>query len=109
MAPVIWYALRDLKNHYAAGEFFKNAAIQTMYVSFFAACVAVLVGVIGYAIGTADAPEVMSVEGITPGQLAVNSVFQLLIGVVIGNTLGFIFMQGMKTDVVADEFVEKND
>lgn len=107
MLPVFWYALRDLKNHYAAGEFFKNAAILSMYISVFAGLVTVLIGVIGYAIGTGDAPEVMSVEGINPGQLMANSVFQLVIGIVIGNTIGFILMQGMKTDVPADEFIEK--
>ena len=109
MTPVIWYALRDLKAHIAGGEFYKNAAILSMYLAFFAAITTVVIGVIGYAVGTGNAPEVASVEGISPFQLAVNSVFQVFVGVVIGNTIAFIFMQGMKTDITADEFVEKND
>jgi len=107
LAPVLWVALRSLKAHYAAGEFYKNAAIFSMYISFFAAVVTVLIGVIAYGVSQTDAPESMSVEGFGFMQLLVNSVFQIVVGVVLGNLIAFIFMQGMKTDVVADEFVEK--
>jgi len=107
MTPVIWYALRELKNHFAAGEFYKNAAIFSMYISFFAGLTTIVLTLIGFVIGGADDGGAMSVDGINPGQLMANSFFQLVVGIVIGNVIGFIFMQGMKTDVPADEFIEK--
>ncbi len=108
LAPVMWFALRDLRNHYAAGEFYKNAAIYSMYISFIAAVTTVVVSLFAYLISSVGVPEVASVKGINFLQLMANSVFQLFIGLVIGNLIAFIFMQGMKTDVVADEFVEEN-
>ena len=102
MAPVIWYALREYHRDYAAaGEFFKNAAILTMYISAVAGVISGIMSMVG--------SEIMSVEGADVFQLAVNAFFQIVIGVVIGNTIGFILMQGMKTDAPADEFVEVND
>lgn len=110
MAPVIYLGLRELKGHMAAGEFYKNAALMGLFMSAAAGVVTVLISVFTYAaFAGGEATEVASIQGISFGQLLANGVFQVVIALVIGQTIAFIFMQGMKSDVQSDEFVEKQE
>lgn len=110
MTPFIYLGLRELKGHMAAGEFYKNAALMGFVLSAAAGVVTVLIAVFTYALfAGGDAPEVASIEGINLGMLLANGVFQIVIALVIGQTIAFVFMQGMKSDVTGDEFVEKQE
>ena len=108
MTPFIYLAMRELKAHMAAGEFYKNAALTNLILSATTGVITVLIGVFTLALfAGGEATEVASIEGINLGQLLINGVFQIVIAIVLGQTIGFIFMQGMKSDVPSDEFIEK--
>lgn len=97
--PVVWWALREYRDRYAAaGSFFKNGAIYSMYISVFAGLTSAALAMIG--------SEVASVEGTTFFQVAANAVFQVVIGIVLLNTIGFALLQYFKPAAPEDEFVE---
>ncbi len=107
--PFIWYGLSQYRKHLAAGEVFKSGILFGLRVSVIGSIVAVALNGIGFLIGGEATPEVVGTEAISFGQLMVNSVFQVLIGIVVGMTITFIILQGIKSDAPADEFIEEQE
>lgn len=110
MTPFIYLGLRELKAHMAAGEFYKNAALMGLFMSAAAGVVTVVIAVLTFAVfGSGGEAEIATIQGINFGQVLANSVFQVVVALVIGQTIAFIFMQGMKSDVPSDEFIENQE
>ena len=105
--PFLWYGLSTYRKTLAGGEVFKNGIILGFYISVIGAITAALITLIGSISGLAIMRE--SGEELLFGNLAVYGFFQVLIGTVFGMLITFILLQGMKSDVPADEFIEQQE
>lgn len=101
-APFLYLAIREYRKRLAGGEVFKNGILlgfQTAAIaSVLMAAITLVGGLVG--IGGADGHAIFA-------NIAVYSFFQIIIGIVFGMTFVFIFLQGMKSDIPADEHIEK--
>ncbi len=101
-APFIYLAIREYRKRLAGGEVFKNGVILGFQTSAIASVLMAAMTLVGALIG------VTRTTGETVfANVAVYSFFQIIIGLVFGMVFVFIFLQGMKSDVVADENIEK--
>ena len=102
IAPFVYLGLRAYRMRLAGGEVAKNGLLFSVYLSVVAAGVMAAITLIGSLIGVGGD----DVEA-TFGMVAVYSFFQFVIGAVFGTIIGFTFIQGMKSDVPADQNIEK--
>ena len=103
LVPVLFAALREIKKHYHADSFFKHAFISSIYISFIAALVTGLFDFASYLMSaTGGFWELNNPEA----NLLINVIFQILIGIVFGNILAFVIMQGLKTNTQVDKSLE---
>ncbi len=102
LAPFIYLALREYRKRLAGGEVFKNGVILGFQTSAIASGIMAAITLVGGLIGVGGS------EGHAIfANIAVYSFFQIIIGLVFGMVFAFIFLQGMKSDLPADENIEK--
>ncbi len=101
-APFLYLAINEYRKRLAGGEVFKNGLILGFQTSVIASVTMASMTLIGSLMGVGD-PE----GGAIFANVAVYSFFQIIIGLVFGMIFVFIFLQGMKSDIPADEHIEK--
>ena len=104
IAPFLYLGLQAYRKRLAGGEVAKNGLLFNFYLSTVAAFVMASMTLIGALIGVGyneNSPTA------TFGMVAVYSFFLIVIGITFGMIIGFVFLQGMKSDIPADQNIEK--
>ena len=102
IAPFMYLGLRAYRRSLAGGEVAKNGLLFNFYLSATAAGLMAAITLIGALIGVGT-----NGVGATFGMVAVYSFFQIVIGIVFGMIIGFSLIQGLKSDIPADQNIEK--
>jgi len=106
LTPFLFFALRTFRNYLAGGEVFKNGIMHGMAISAIASLVMVLISMIGFS--WQASPEILASENLMTSQMILNGAFQILVGIVFGMTITFIILQGIKSDIRADKYIDKH-